>query len=145
MAFTSSLDPFGRLVAQCTEEVHVERLGACWLGHERSSGRGGYLQCKFRIPGLGMKPTHFSAHLMTWTMDQLQSQDLDTLFLGYREFRASGLVLDHLCEQPACRRPDHLEAVTQKENLQRMRDRRAARRAARDEEFAEELEEVLPF
>jgi hypothetical protein len=145
VTFTSSLDPFGRLVAQCAEELHVERLGVCWLGHERSKGRGGYLQCKFRVPGLGMKPTHFSAHLVTWVIDQIQSQDLDAVFLAYCEFRASGLVLDHLCEQPACRRPSHLEPVTQKENMQRMRDRRAARLAARGEEFAEESKEPLPF
>lgn len=30
-----------------------------------------------------------------------------------------GLVLDHLCRNPACIRPDHLEAVTQKENVLR--------------------------
>ena len=27
-----------------------------------------------------------------------------------------GLVIDHLCRTPACVRPDHLEAVTQREN-----------------------------
>lgn len=30
-----------------------------------------------------------------------------------------GLVLDHLCRTPACVRPDHLEAVTNSENLRR--------------------------
>jgi hypothetical protein len=30
-----------------------------------------------------------------------------------------GLNIDHLCRQPLCVRPDHLEAVTQRENLRR--------------------------
>ena len=30
-----------------------------------------------------------------------------------------GLVLDHLCKQRSCVNPDHLEAVTQKENVRR--------------------------
>lgn len=31
----------------------------------------------------------------------------------------AGLVLDHLCRNKGCVRPDHLEAVTQRENLRR--------------------------
>lgn len=30
-----------------------------------------------------------------------------------------GLVIDHLCRNPACCNPDHLEAVTQQENARR--------------------------
>lgn len=30
-----------------------------------------------------------------------------------------GMILDHLCRSPGCVRPDHLEAVTQKENTRR--------------------------
>jgi hypothetical protein len=30
-----------------------------------------------------------------------------------------GLTLDHLCGQPACVRPEHLEPVTNAENLRR--------------------------
>ena len=35
-----------------------------------------------------------------------------------------GLVLDHLCYNPPCVNPDHLEAVTQEENLRRAVERR---------------------
>lgn len=35
-----------------------------------------------------------------------------------------GLTLDHLCETPACVRPDHLEPVTNAENLRRRHARR---------------------
>lgn len=31
----------------------------------------------------------------------------------------NGFVLDHLCRNPGCVRPDHLEVVTQQENVQR--------------------------
>lgn len=37
---------------------------------------------------------------------------------------APGLVIDHLCANPSCIRPDHLEAVTQQENIQRAWERR---------------------
>lgn len=36
-----------------------------------------------------------------------------------------GMVLDHLCRVPACANPEHLEAVTQNENLDRGRSARA--------------------
>jgi HNH endonuclease len=36
------------------------------------------------------------------------------------------LVLDHLCFNPRCVNPDHLEPVTQRENLRRARERRHA-------------------
>lgn len=42
-----------------------------------------------------------------------------------------GLVIDHLCRTPRCVRPDHLEPVTQQENVLRSPIAIAARYAAR--------------
>ncbi len=40
--------------------------------------------------------------------------------LAYEQYKGKipeGLVIDHLCKNPSCVNPSHLEAVTQKENL----------------------------
>lgn len=42
-------------------------------------------------------------------------------FESERGLLDSSLTLDHLCRVPGCVRPDHLEAVTQAENVQRGR------------------------
>lgn len=42
--------------------------------------------------------------------------------ISYMEFVGSipyGAVIDHLCRQPSCINPEHLEAVTQKTNVRR--------------------------
>jgi hypothetical protein len=36
----------------------------------------------------------------------------------------TGLVIDHVCEKPSCINPEHLDAVTQKENVNRARRKR---------------------
>jgi len=41
---------------------------------------------------------------------------------SYKQFKGpipEGLVLDHICRVPSCCNPDHVEPVTQKENLRR--------------------------
>ena len=40
-------------------------------------------------------------------------------YILYRGKIPEGLVLDHLCRNPSCVNPDHLEAVTNKENINR--------------------------
>lgn len=100
--------------------ANVVEAGDCWLGTERSGRtRGAYQQVNFRVPGLGGRVVHFSAHILAWVCAENGTgyQDMDELFLWYWEFRASGLVLDHTCNNPECRRPTHLDPCTQKERL----------------------------
>lgn len=127
--------PFARLVANVTED------GECWLGPEQSTGRGGYCQASFRVPGLDGRVVKFSAHILAWIACETELVDLDELYLAYLEFRCSGLVIDHECERVACRRPKHLFPCTQRENIMRGRERRAARAV----EFAVEPETALDF
>lgn len=114
-AFTSPhSSPYARLTANVSEE------GDCWCGTERSHARrGGYGQVTFWVPGLG-KSHKMSAHLLTWIASQIGvDATIDDLYLAYVEFRCSGLELDHVCENPYCRRPDHLDPVTHSENCLR--------------------------
>jgi hypothetical protein len=43
-----------------------------------------------------------------------------------------GMTLDHLCQNKACIRPDHLEPVTSEENIRRAAERRAGQRLTRN-------------
>lgn len=113
--------PYARLVANVTED------GECWLGTEKSSGRGTYQQINFRVPGLGGRIKHFSAHVLAWIIDQTESADLNELFLYDLEFRCSGLEIGHGCHTPACRRASHLTPMTHRENIAQRDARRAPR------------------
>lgn len=76
----------------------VDKTGGCWLW-TGTQGSNGYGNFQDRTQKRG--PAHRWAY----------------------EFAvgpiAEGLVLDHLCRNPACVRPDHLEPVTYKENSRR--------------------------
>ncbi len=76
--------------------VKVKIVGDClmWTGGRR----GGY--GRFRVDGRIV-----SAH--RWLYEQL----VGTI--------PAGLVVDHLCRHPACVNPEHLEPVTQRENVLR--------------------------
>jgi len=131
---------FGRLMANVTEHTVDERLGACWLGTERTGRtRGGYIQVNARVPGLGGRVVHFSAHVLAWVAHETGLMTMDELYLAYLEVRHSGLVLDHECNVRECRRPSHLDPVTQQVNVQRRheRDRNRTRIAAPEPEEVE--------
>jgi len=68
----------------------------CWLWTWRKTNKGyGIFYCK------GER----SAHRIS--------------YLHYKGLIPEGLELDHLCRKPACVNPDHLEAVTHRENILR--------------------------
>lgn len=80
-------------------EANIERLPkeGCWLWTGARNGSGyGRIQVARR------------RHLAHRVMYELANGPIP-----------SGLVLDHLCRTPLCVRPDHLEAVSQRENLLR--------------------------
>lgn len=75
----------------------VEKTDTCWLWTAGTNGCG---YGRFWFDG-----RFVYAH--RWAYEQVH----DTI--------ASGLVLDHLCRNPSCVRPDHLEAVTESTNVLR--------------------------
>src|SRR6266568_5486930 len=75
----------------------VDRSGACWLwtAHVGEDGYG-----TFSLDG-----HHQRAHRIAWVL--------------LRGPIPEGLQIDHLCRVRACVNPDHLEPVTQRENILR--------------------------
>jgi hypothetical protein len=80
--------------------VKVDKSGECWLwlGTIGDDGYGRFARGS-RADGMVV------AHKMAWTL--------------VRGPVPPGLQLDHLCRNRACVRPDHLEPVTQQENVRR--------------------------
>lgn len=116
--------PYARLVANVTE------LDGCWLGTERTAGRGDYIQINARVPGLGGRVTKFSAHILTWIAHETGFTCWNDLYLAYLEFKHCGLEMGHECHTPACRRPSHLTPMTHLENIAQRDARRSPRSAA---------------
>lgn len=85
----------------------VDRAGAddCWewSGPRHPQGYG-----RVRLPGRRTEPTHRVAYM-----------------IGHGDIPAS-LEVDHLCGNPPCCNPRHLEAVTRNENARRAAERRAS-------------------
>lgn len=76
---------------------YVEKTDDCWAW-TGGKGPGGY--GAFRFKGKQLR-----AHRYAYELEHGQVPD--------------GLVLDHLCRNRSCVRPDHLEPVTQRENILR--------------------------
>lgn len=74
----------------------VDKSGECWLW--RGSARQGYGQINFR--GIPMPAHRFAYELLVGPIPD-------------------GLVIDHLCRNPPCVNPAHMEPVTNEENLRR--------------------------
>lgn len=108
-----------------------EALGRCWQAVGGRVCRGGYVREDYRVRGLGNRTARLTTHILAWLLDHLGPMERDDLFLAYVEMRASGLQLDHRCENPACRRPSHLILCTQSENIMAGRERSHQRSQAR--------------
>jgi len=79
-------------------KIHPEPMSGCWLWIGSSIPRGyGYIRGK----GALNTPAHRAVYEL------------------YKGKIPDDLVLDHKCRTPACVNPDHLEPVTQMENMRR--------------------------
>jgi hypothetical protein len=73
----------------------VDKSSDCWI----------WTGAKIRGYGTFMVATRKDVRAHRWSYEQANGPI------------PPGLVINHLCRNPACVRPDHLEAVTQRENL----------------------------
>lgn len=97
MTFTVQQTPEERFF----DKVFPEPMSGCWLW-DAAIARGGYGHF-----WLGKRLVY--AHRFSYELTRGKIPD--------------GMVIDHKCCVPSCVNPDHLEAVSQKENAQRTVDR----------------------
>lgn len=91
--------PLAEMTPKRTANFHkkIVRTAGCWVWTGSTNGKG---YGRFRI-GDGM----YGAHRVTYAL--------------HHRHDLSGLLLDHLCGITQCVNPDHLEIVSQRENIQR--------------------------
>lgn len=90
-----------RLAAQ------IATRGDCWLASGRAAGRDG--RYTYFTPEGGSDAAPWLAHRVMW----------DLLAGGHKQ----GLELDHLCGNPSCVSPAHLQPTRHAENLRRRKQR----------------------
>lgn len=105
---------FQRLIANTHEPAN--ELG-CWVWKRRCD-RWGYARLDVYIPGLGRVKT-LMAHIVAYVWLNWRCSTADEMYLGYIELIASGLELDHGCNNESCINPDCMEPVTPAVNCQR--------------------------
>lgn len=106
--YTSMYD---RLVANTHEPENAQ---ACWVWKGRRC-RYWYGKVNLYVPGLG-KVVHLYSHVLMYCLMASKAKTPNELYLAYLEMRTSELEVDHLCTNPPCLFPDHLEAVTKQRN-----------------------------
>lgn len=125
MARSPYASPYEKTLARCSDTEHPK---GCWIGTDPSC-RYGYQRANYWIPGL-CKSVKLTTHILVWVAHETGARNMDEIYLAYQEFRASGLELDHECDEPACRNPGHLKAKTHSQNVMDGRERHRARRDA---------------
>lgn len=105
---------FQRLVANTHEPTSEQ---GCWVWKAKCD-RWGYGRVNVYVPGLGRVVT-IMAHIAAWVWVEAQCETADDLWLAYQELQASGLELDHGCQNESCIAPDCMEPVTPKVNCAR--------------------------
>ena len=91
---------------------HRPELGPCWVWLT-TKNNDGYGQFTSNIPGKVNEVAHRIAYRLTYGAIP------------------EGLIIDHLCSNRICIRPEHLQAVTQAENLRRCPTTSAKQNAAK--------------
>jgi hypothetical protein len=114
---------YERILANC--RVDEDASDPCWEFNGQCD-RWGYARMNVRRPGLG-QPVKLMAHIVAWLLVHVAPASREELFEAYHELQCSGLELDHLCVNPCCVNPQHLDPVTPSENCQRRNDRRVVR------------------
>lgn len=95
--------PLAPIIERLLEKVHMpSQMGACWEARESSRATNGYGALRLIQDG---RSRIRSFHVLTYEH-----------FIGPIP---EGLVLDHLCRNPPCCNPWHLEAVTERVNILR--------------------------
>jgi hypothetical protein len=105
-----------RLIAN-TEEP--ENAQGCWPW-KRQRDRWGYGRFTLYVDGVIVK---LQAHIALWVWFHAQPESIGEFVMAYWFLTATGLELDHLCENEGCCNPEHLDLVTGSENCQRREDR----------------------
>lgn len=111
-----------RVFSRCLDSEHPK---GCWIGIDGGC-RFGYQRQDYWIPQLAAR-VRLTTHILAYILGQVEDTDIGDIYLAYLEFRASGLELDHECEETACRKPAHLVPKTHQENIIAGWERRRAR------------------
>jgi hypothetical protein len=103
------MKPLQVYIDRFMSHVHPEPNTGCWLWDGSHGGKGYGV---FRFPKNGVNKMQ-NAHRIAYEIE--------------RGPIPKGLCLDHLCRNPACVNPDHLEIVTYSENINRGESPEASR------------------
>jgi hypothetical protein len=95
ITFTIPGQPQGKALQRVIDRMTVQ--GDCWIPALKP-GRKGYVRCK-----VGGRATF--VHRLAYEIAKGEI--------------AGGMTIDHLCRNPSCFNPDHLEQVTVAENIRR--------------------------